>query len=263
MSRSVCNECLWYESEASVGPLAPDLVLFPPAGSGPSIFRGFSVKNTGCRIHVASLPGRGRRFDETPVRDWERLVEELVGHLEDLVGDTVVLFGHSMGAIVAFEVARRLSVPPVALFAAGAGAPVAAGSPVREQRWSQLTDVEFVRQLSEIGGTPREVLASAELLEFMMPALRADFELVDTYRFVGGGVLSCPVFVLGGDEDATVTADDLAGWSTHTTASTSVTMFPGDHFFVQSAVGEVANLLRRNIRSIVLRGEGSVVEQRG
>ena len=96
-----------------------------------------------------------------------------------------------------------------------------------------------------------------------MPALRADFELVDTYRFVGGGVLSCPVFVLGGDEDATVAADDLAGWSTHTTASTSVTMFPGDHFFVQSAVGEVANLLRRNIRSIVLRGEGSVVEQRG
>ncbi|WP_103063712.1 thioesterase II family protein [Actinomyces qiguomingii] len=250
------TESIWYESSAGMGPLAPDLVLFPPAGSGPSIFRSFSAEDLGCRIHVASFPGRGRRFSEPPVTAWEELVEALVDGLSAVAGGAVALFGHSMGAVVAFEVARRMPVQPLALFVAGAGAPTPAGS-ARRRMWSTLTDAEFIKELRGIGGIPDEVAMNAELMEFMMPVLRADFELVDSYRYIGGPMLSCPIFVLGGQDDPTVLPEGLAGWAAHSSGRTEVSVLPGGHFFVQSHWRDVVGLVRGRVRQLVGVGEGA------
>jgi medium-chain acyl-[acyl-carrier-protein] hydrolase len=163
-------------------------------------------------------------------------------------------FGHSMGALLGFELARglrRRELPgPVHLTVSGHRAP---------QRFDpneaihNMPDREFRAKLREFGGTPEEVLQNAELIELLTPILRADFAVCERYSYVPEAPLDCSITVFGGNDDPRVSRDELLDWRDQTTQSFSLRMFPGGHFFLQSAVSLFVRVLAQDLKN-VLRG---------
>lgn len=151
------------------------LIGFPYAGGGPSLFRGWPSELLQdielCAVH---LPGREARMKEQPIGDLRRVVAELAKAIEPVCDRPVALFGHSIGGLLAFECARELrrryGIEPVHLFVSGCPAPQ-----IRDQdRLCELPDEEFVERMRHFNGTPREILDHAEMMELMLPTLRAD-----------------------------------------------------------------------------------------
>ncbi len=154
-----------------------------------------------------------------------------------------------MGAFVSFEVARNLRthghVGPLHLFVAAQRAPQL---PDREPPVHNLPDAEFIERLRTLNGTPLEVLQNAEVMEIALPLLHADFAVCETYQYVAGAPLACPIVAFGGVADKEINYDELTGWREQTTSSFIARMFPGDHFFVDSS----RDLLLRTITNELL-----------
>jgi medium-chain acyl-[acyl-carrier-protein] hydrolase len=154
------------------------------------------------------------------------------------------LFGHSMGALVAFELAtslRATGLEPVHFFAAGCRAPhLPAAWPTDRHT---LADRDFIDVLRELNGIPGEILEDAEWMEVVLPTLRSDFKLVETYRHRPQAPLRCPLSVIGGGHDAEVPTEGLEGWARHTSGRFEVHVLPGDHFFVSSARSELLGIV--------------------
>ncbi|SCL14695.1 Surfactin synthase thioesterase subunit [Micromonospora nigra] len=188
------------------------------------------------------IPGRGSRIAEAPLTSVDAIALEVVGTLLDRIDRPYALFGHSLGALVAFELARRLEHlhgrPATHLMVSGHRAPQLP-PPVAGQYDYTLPDSEFKERLRELAGTPEEVLANEELLELVVPILRADFEAADTYQWRPGPRLSCPVTVYGGADDPEAPLDLLPPWSTLTTGPGDVRVLPGGHFFLNDRVADV------------------------
>ena len=166
------------------------------------------------------------------------MVEEVAAALRPSLdnGKPFAFFGHSMGAVIGFELARLLrdtgGPSPVHLFVSGRSAPqIPDATPLTYN----LPDREFVEELRRLNGTPREVLEHPELLELMVPQLRADFEVVQTYVYAEGPPLDVHISAYGGLKDEEVSVEGLEGWREQTTASFSLRMLPGDHFFLDTA----------------------------
>jgi medium-chain acyl-[acyl-carrier-protein] hydrolase len=162
----------------------------------------------------------------------EPLIEMLSEELNPFFDLPYVFLGYSMGALIAFELARSLrksSFPgPSHLFlAARRGPRLPDSSPT-----AGLTDQEFVKQVESMGGVPGEILQLTEVLELMLPTLRADFSLCESYVYSPGRLLDCPLSVFGGKDDAKATYRALAAWAAETTSSCTVKLFDGDHFFI-------------------------------
>jgi medium-chain acyl-[acyl-carrier-protein] hydrolase len=246
VSVSSPNGSVWFEQRVAgqVGSL--DIAVFPYAGGSPAAFRGWTSASLAARVLVEALPGRGTRFGEPPVDDFDRLVDILARELTPQIGRRFALFGHSLGAYVAFEVARRLPTPPVALFVSGADSP-AARVPAPRHR-AAMTDGELVDELRRLGGTPAAVLDNEELLELLMPSIRADFGLVDSYGFRPEPLLDCPIHVFGGNRDAHTSPAGLQAWSRHTRGPTDVHLFGGGHFFIHDAEEEVHQHVRETLQ---------------
>lgn len=213
------------------------LFCFPYAGGNPSIFRiwpgGLPADIEVCAVQ---LPGHGGRLREPPFTNLEALVGILSQGLTSQFDRPFAFFGHSMGAIIAFELARALEKEVQSrllhLFVSGRQAPQ---FPDVELPSYNLPEPQFIEKLRLLNGTPREVFDQPELMQIMIPVLRADFELVQTYRFSPSLPLGCPITAFGGLEDTDVTEESLRGWREHTTASFRSRMFEGDHFFLQTA----------------------------
>jgi|ERR1051326_3083320 medium-chain acyl-[acyl-carrier-protein] hydrolase len=145
-----------------------------------------------------------------------------------------VFFGYSMGALIAFELARALRQRslsgPLQLFLAARRGPRLSGP----SSTTALTDREFIEELKSIGGTPKEILRIPELLELILPTLRADFLLCESYEYFPGPVLQCPLSIFGGKEDADLSNEALATWAAETSSSCSVKLFDGGHFFMHA-----------------------------
>jgi medium-chain acyl-[acyl-carrier-protein] hydrolase len=182
------------------------------------------------------LPGREARFREPAFTRLAPLVEALAGALRPYLDRPFAFFGHSMGALVAFELARRLrrgtGLQPVCLFASGCGAPQARDT---ETPIHTLPAAEFREELRRLDGTPREVLDNEELMDLLLPTLRADFALCETYTYTAGPPLDCPLNALGGLGDDTVSRRELAAWREQTTGPFRLRMLPGNHFFLHAA----------------------------
>jgi surfactin synthase thioesterase subunit len=217
------------------------LFCLPFAGGGASAYRLWADSVPAwIEVCPVQLPGREDRYREaryTRVTDLSRaLAQELSPYL-DL---PYAIFGHSMGALVGFELThalRRAALPPPrALFLAAYPAPHAnqGRAPIH-----QLPDDQFIAEMRRMQGTPEAVLQNADLMAFMLPVLRADFEACDTY--VGADAcavpLDCPIVAYGGAEDHDIDAEALADWRQVTTGPFAVRMLPGTHFFVQSHRG--------------------------
>lgn len=163
-------------------------------------------------------------------------------------------FGHTTGALIGFELARRLrrlgAKSPECLFGAACRAPRLAGGHVITH---DLPEPEFVEELRRLGGTPAEVLENDELLRLMLPLLRADFSVTQTYNHTEGPPLDCPLTVFGGLRDKEVSRESLALWGEYMTARFSLHMLPGDHFFLHSSRGALLEIVARELKGAAAR----------
>jgi medium-chain acyl-[acyl-carrier-protein] hydrolase len=217
------------------------LYCFPYAGAGPSIYRTWPDHLPGeIEVCAVELPGRGRRMAEPPMTDVEalaaRLVDELGDELSDRARGPFAFFGHSMGAGLAFELARALRRRglrgPVRLLASGRNAPQ---KPWGRAHIHALPTPEFLARLRDYNGTPSEILQHAELLELLLPILRADFRAVETYQYRDEPPLDCPISAFGGEGDERTDRAGLEAWGVQSRAGCTARLFPGDHFYLRGA----------------------------
>ncbi|WP_064742259.1 thioesterase II family protein [Inquilinus limosus] len=194
-------------------------------------------------VHPVELPGRGARASEPLSTDLRRLAASLAGEVGGLIDGPYALFGHSLGALLAFELAHALldngTLPPLVLFASGTEAPA-----VRDDRElaRPRTDAELVADLRDYQGTPEEALADPELMAAVLPVLRADFLMAGTYVYRPRPALPCPVHVLAGTRDD-VGRPALQAWGWETRGDFAIDLFDGDHFFIHSRQAEVLGVL--------------------
>jgi medium-chain acyl-[acyl-carrier-protein] hydrolase len=225
------------------------LFAFPYAGGSTAIYRNWQAAlPEGIDLCPVQLPGRGSRMREQSFTRVPALVESLAEALRPHLDRPFAFFGHSMGAAIGFELARRLrerySLEPAHLFVSGRRAPQVPGERLHTY---DLPEEEFVAELQRLNGTPRDVLLHAELMQVMLPLLRADFELIQTYEYVPGPPLGCPVSAFGGLQDYEVERGMLEAWREHTEGPFSVHMLPGDHFFLHSAGQQLLRLLAQKL----------------
>ncbi len=185
-------------------------------------------------IAFVQLPGRGIRLLEKPYETMEELVKALQLSYIDLQPKKTFFFGHSMGARVAFELTLSLQKinqpPPVHFFASACPAPCTVR---KEDNIHHLPDDEFIGKLDELQGSPAEVLQNRELMELVLPALRADFKIVENYRNQNTYSIKSCVSVFAGKEDK-IEIDEMQPWLNKFTEATGVHWLPGNHFFVDN-----------------------------
>lgn len=212
------------------------LFCFPYAGGGASIFRQWSDEMPeGVEVCAVQLPGRENRIAEPPFTILSSLVDAMVEALDPYFDVPFAFFGHSIGAKIAFELARALrrknGVQPVHLFVSGSRSPH-----IPEPRpLHLLPEREFIKELHRFSGTPEEVMQSRELMDMFLPILRADFAVDETYVYYKDNSLNCPISAFGGTEDKEANREELDAWRQHTLGSFTLQMFHGDHFFIKSS----------------------------
>jgi medium-chain acyl-[acyl-carrier-protein] hydrolase len=170
-------------------------------------------------------------------------------------------FGHSMGALVSFELARLLrrehATLPHALFVSGRRPPQLPMEPPTYD----LPEDEFVEELRRMGGTPEEVLRHPELLNLLLPTLRSDFELSQTYSYTEAPPFTFPITAFGGLNDQFVPREDLDQWREQTSGSFQLRMFPGDHFFLHSSQALLLQMLSRDLVQVISTLQHSISNQ--
>jgi surfactin synthase thioesterase subunit len=212
------------------------LFCFPYAGGGASIFRSWgSYLPDAVELCPVQLPGRETRIAESPYCDIEPLVDALCENLGPFLDLPYALFGYSMGALIAFELARTLSARlfrgPCHVFVGARSGPQLADP---DPPTSGLSDDEFMREVAAMGGMPPVLLENREWLEFVLPTLRTDFALCENYKYSHKEALRCPLTVYGGIEDAKTRYEGLQLWKRETSAECVVRQFQGGHFFINS-----------------------------
>ncbi|PRY34503.1 surfactin synthase thioesterase subunit [Umezawaea tangerina] len=192
---------------------------------------------------AVQYPGRQDRRAEPCIETVEVLADRIVTALGPWVGDKpLALLGHSMGATLAFEVARgleRRGTAPVALFASGRRAP----SRYRDDQVHLRDDDGIVAELQLLSGTDSRLLGNEDLLRLVIPVIRADYKAVETYRCEPGAQVSCPITVLVGDSDPKATIEEARAWSEHTTGAFDLQVYPGGHFYLSTHQDEVTDLI--------------------
>ena len=229
------------------------LFCFPYAGGSPLIFRDWpNSMPLPVEVCLVQLPGRGIRLNETPFTRLTSLVEALARDITPYLDKPFVFFGHSMGAMISFELARALrrehGLSPKHLFLSGRTAPqVARDEPVTYH----LPEPEFIDEVRRLNGTPKEVLNNPELMQLLIPLLRADFEVCQTYEYQPDAPLDCPITVIGGLQDIEVKRQNLELWREFTTSRFLLRMLPGDHFFLHTAQPLLLRVLSQELHQYV------------
>ena len=212
------------------------LFCFPYAGGGASIFRQWQENMPeGVEVCPVQLPGRENRIAEPPFTRLSLLVDAMTEALDPYFDLPFAFFGHSIGAKIAFELARELrrkkGVQPVHLFVSGSRPPH-----IPEPRpLHMLPEHEFIKELRRFSGTPEAVMQSRDLMEMYLPILRADFSIDETYIYYEDDSFECPISAFGGSEDKEANREELEAWRQHTIGTFTLQMFQGDHFFLKSS----------------------------
>jgi len=244
---------LWVKTYQKPGPCRFRLWCFPHAGAGASVFHAW-VDQLPAGVAVCALqpPGRENRFRELPFTDLLLLTQTASAAVLPLLDVPFAFFGHSVGGLVAFEMTRRLrdlhAPLPARLFVSAIRAPhlVSPGEPLY-----QLSDIDFMEQLRRLGGTAEVLLQHEEMRKVILPILRADFQMRETYRCRPGSPLPCPLSALGGIDDSAASREELAAWAQHTRADFNVQMFPGGHFYLRTAQAQVFPVLRKAVADLM------------
>lgn len=221
------------------------LFCFPYAGAGASIFASW-VKQLPAEIELCAiqLPGRENLIRETPLNRLKDVVQTFVPLLKPYLDRPFAFFGHSMGALISFEVTRELrrqNYPlPFHLFVSGRKAPQLLDL---EPPIHHLPDAQFIEKIKNFQGTPEVMWQDSQFLKQFLPILQADFTILETYFYGNEAPLNCPISVFGGIKDPKVKETDLGAWKQQTQAAFNLKMFPGDHFFIHSQKRELLQVL--------------------
>lgn len=227
------------------------LFCFPYAGGGSLGYRRWADEMMGnVEVCPIQLPGRESQMRAKPFERVQPLVQALAPALRPYLDQPFAFFGHSMGALIAFEMAReirrRYGVEPLRLYVS---ARVAPHLRLPREPMYLLPDGEFMDVLRELNGTPREVLENEEMMRLIMPLLRADFAVNEAYTYTEEEPLTCPIFALGGLRDPEATAENMEPWRRHTRGEFKLQMFPGDHFFINAAQTLLLRVLSQDLAS--------------
>jgi medium-chain acyl-[acyl-carrier-protein] hydrolase len=222
------------------------LFCFPYAGGGASAYRGWPADlPESVEVCAVQPPGRESRLREPPSDDLLRLADRVVEGARPWMDGPFAFFGHSMGALLAFETVRalrRAGMPgPEWLFVSGRRGP---RIPDPEPPLSHLPEPEFIAEIQRrFGGIPAEVLKHRELVELLLPGLRADVASLEKYAYEPGELLECPVTAVGGGSDPRATRDELQAWRGETRGPFEARTFPGGHFYLREEQREVTRLI--------------------
>lgn len=212
------------------------LICFAYAGGGAALFRNWATVFPDTEVVAARLPGRESRFAEAPVDDFETILTGICLDICQACSDKpYVLFGYSLGSLFAYEVARHMrSAGRREAQALIVAARRSAHMPRDGRNLHLLPDAEFIQALERLEGTPPQLFLETELLQLLLPMVRADFKLHEAYRYSANEPLDCPLFVFGGAEDTSVPREELLAWRTLTRGSFTARVFPAGHFFIHS-----------------------------
>ena len=210
------------------------LFCFPYAGAGASIFNSWTeFLPTKIQICPIQLPARESRWREPPATRLKPLIQTLAPLLKPKLDIPFAFFGHSLGALLAFELARELrrqnAPAPVHLFVSSSCPPQI---PNRSRPLHRLPEPQFIEELKRLKGTAEEILQNSELMQLFLPALRADFAMLENYFYVSEEPFDFPISAFGGLEDDKVNREALTAWQEQTRNNFTLQMFPGDHFFL-------------------------------
>ncbi len=230
------------------------MFCFPYAGGGASAYRGWSGPlPANVEVCPVQLPGREGRLREAPFEGPEPLVRDMADALQPYMqGLPFVFFGHSMGAMLSFELTRELrrrgQEMPLHLFVSGRRAPQV---PDDDEPIHDLPEPEFIEKLRELNGTPEEVLQHTELMRLLIPVLRADFAVNETYVYREEEPLDLGISAFGGLGDKEVSREQVAAWREHTRGRFRLRMLPGDHFFIHGNRDMVLEALARDLVEVL------------
>lgn len=229
------------------------LFCLPYAGAGASLYRSW-WRDLPDEIEVWAfqLPGRERRLREPRLTELSPVLEGAGDALAMRLELPFALFGHSFGAMLSFELTRylrrRFGVTPKHLFVSGYSAP---HLPL-PNRWTPLSDEQFITKMRDLQGTPEEVLQHPELMQLFLPLLRADLELLEAYRHQTEPPLECSITAFGGAADPEVACATVEQWRWHTTGAFNCHILAGDHFFFQNrSRGEFMALMADELSRIL------------
>lgn len=231
------------------------LFCFPYAGGGTYIYRAWqSALPSAVEVWAVQPPGRGNRLREPSFGHLSPLVRAAAPALAPYLDVPFAFFGHSMGAVISFELCRLLrreyGLSPRHLFVSGRRAPQ-----VNEPKppTYNLPEPEFLKELRELNGTPREVLEQPELLQIIIPILRADFAVCQTYDYAHEAAFDFPITAYGGTEDGEVKYEHLGAWREQTTKAFCVRLLPGDHFFLNTHQQLLLQSLARELEQVAAK----------
>jgi medium-chain acyl-[acyl-carrier-protein] hydrolase len=255
----------WFECLSKSQAPSLRLFCFPYAGGNAELFRSWLQWFPDCvEICLVHLPGRGRRINEEPFTRLGPLINVLADNVLLQTHVPYAFFGHSMGALIAFELARELfrrdTSGPERLFLAGRYAPQWLRS---EPPTFNLPHEAFLARLKSLKGTPQEVLDYPELMQYFTKLLRADFETVDTYEYQSGQKLTCPITVYGGLQDERIPVESCHAWQQETIAECNVRMLKGNHFFIRDPQSQFIGVFRNDILKAVPARPDKTLQRNG
>lgn len=225
------------------------LICFPHAGGSASYFFPVSAAlSPEFDVLAVQYPGRQDRRTDPFVDNIDDLADQLHTALAPAMEGPVAFFGHSMGAVLAFEVARRFEerdgISPVTVFASGRRAP----SQVRDESVHLRDDAGIVKEMRTLGGTDSRVLGDPELLDMVLPAIRNDYRAVERYRRGTEAKVGAPIVVMTADDDPRTTVDEARAWDDHTTGGSTLHTFDGGHFYLEQHAARVIAVIAETLR---------------
>jgi surfactin synthase thioesterase subunit len=238
----------YHPSDASEG----RLVCFPHAGGSASYYYPLSERfSPAIDVIALQYPGRQDRRQEACIRDINVLADKISEQLVRLGDSPTLLFGHSMGATLAFEVAWRLEErgrnTPLRVIASGRSAP----GIVRSERVHQRDDAGVIAEIRHLNGTDSTLLENEEILRMSLPAIRGDYQAIETYSYTPGRILSCPITALTGDSDPRTTIEQADAWRCYTEGSFRIRVFPGGHFYLSSNIPAVTAEIASDLEQVI------------
>jgi medium-chain acyl-[acyl-carrier-protein] hydrolase len=225
------------------------LVCVPHAGGGPVVFHNWPASlPPSIEVCALQLPGRAARLREAPFLRMAPLVDAVMAHLVPLLDRPIAFFGHSLGALVSFQVAQRLRQTGAGtlwhMFVSACRAP---HLPRLCRALHRLPDADLIEELRRLNGMPQRLIDEPDLIQLVLPAVRADLTVFETYECAAVAPLSCPITAFGGLADRKALREDLEPWAAQTRGAFELHMLAGDHFFPYTACEQMLPIIARRI----------------